>query len=98
MRTRDREWRWVQLAVLAGLCLAALGVARAPLGAQIPARADSAKAAFGALKGVVVAPDGKPVAGVDVVVLTTALRVRSRGDGSFLVSGIPPGDYEVLFR
>ena len=98
MRAHGREWRWVKLAVVAGLFLAALVVARAPLGAQVPVRADSAKGAFGALKGVVVAPDGKPVAGVDVVMLSTALRVRSRGDGSFLVGGIPPGDYEVLFR
>ncbi len=80
--------------VVAGVVLSA-GV----LGAQEKAKGDTAKAPmYGALKGVVNGPDGKPVSGVDVVVMSTALRVKSRGDGSFLLQGIPPGDYEVLFR
>ena len=58
----------------------------------------TAAAQFGALKGVVVRPDGRPVPGADVVVMGTAMRVKSRADGSFLLQGIPPGDYEILFR
>jgi hypothetical protein len=94
MRAISRMTRAVRLAMW--LVVGAI-VGAGALGAQ--EKADSSKAsAFGALKGVVQGPDGKAVSGVDVVVNGTALRVKSRGDGSFLLQGIPPGDYEVLFR
>jgi hypothetical protein len=52
----------------------------------------------GAVKGTVVTLEGRPVEGADVVVGGTAIRVKTRADGSFLLPGIPPGDYEILFR
>ena len=94
MRAIVRMARAVRLAMLV---VVGASIDAGGLGAQ--QKADTGKAApFGALKGVVQGPDGKAVSGVDVVLMGTALRVKSRGDGSFLVQGIPPGDYEVLFR
>lgn len=52
----------------------------------------------GAVKGTVVTLEGRPVEGADVVVGGTAIRVKTRADGSFVLPGIPPGDYEILFR
>ena len=52
----------------------------------------------GALTGKITDPDGKPLAGVDIVAPGAAMRVRSRADGSFTLQGIPRGDYDILFR
>ena len=60
---------------------------------------DSAKGPMtGALVGKVTDQNGKPLAGADVVVQGTAMRVKSRNDGSFTLQGIPLGDYDILFR
>ena len=59
-------------------------------GAQLPTT--------GALTGKVVDQDGRPLPGVDIVVPSTAMRVRSRPDGSFTLHGIPAGDYDIMFR
>ncbi|MBI3790322.1 MAG: carboxypeptidase regulatory-like domain-containing protein [Gemmatimonadetes bacterium] len=94
MRTTDRGWgRMARVVALA----AWLGAMARAAEAQAGGAKDSVVAA-GAIKGLVVGADGKPIANVDVVVQPTAQRTRTKGDGTFLLSGIAPGDYEVLFR
>ena len=53
---------------------------------------------MGALAGKVTDQNGRALAGADIVVQGTALRVKSRNDGSFTLPGIPVGDYDILFR
>jgi hypothetical protein len=72
-----------------------------PSGTLAPptATADTVPAdTLGAIGGRVVAPDGTPVDGADVLIIGTARRARSGADGRFLVSGIPPGEVELLVR
>ena len=52
----------------------------------------------GSLTGTVADTGGRPLSAVDVVVVGTALRTRSRADGRFLLGGIPVGAYQVIFR
>ena len=99
MRAVNVDVRVVRLALVTALAMMIGAGALEAQDTTARAGADSARLPrTGALRGVVAGQDGSPLGGVDVVVMTTALRVRSRADGSFQVNGMPPGDYEVVFR
>ena len=80
---------------LACATLAALAAAAGSLRAQDTA---SRMVSTGSLGGTIADTGGAPLGAVDVVVIGTALRTRSRADGRFLLSGIPVGGYQVIFR
>jgi outer membrane cobalamin receptor len=69
------------------------------LAAPAPAPAQSSRAgASAAIRGVVLDPDQRPVAGAEVWLDTpagTARRTRSGPDGSFVLEALPPGAYVV---
>ncbi|MBI2796751.1 MAG: carboxypeptidase regulatory-like domain-containing protein [Gemmatimonadetes bacterium] len=93
---------------LIALILLALGATQAARAQDTTAKArdtttrvaaDTArKAASGALVGKITDQGGKPLGGADIVVQGTAMRVKSRNDGSFTLAGIPVGDWDILFR
>ncbi len=78
----------------AGAALALLALLALPRGAQ----AQDSVRVRGGLTGVVVDTAGRPVADVDVVVRETAIRARTRADGRFSLTGLPPDDYVLVFR
>ncbi|MBW3629820.1 MAG: carboxypeptidase-like regulatory domain-containing protein, partial [Gemmatimonadetes bacterium] len=103
--------RWTSVSVLSSLALVlaqASGEAqlresmfavqrgeRSP-GAELVARAARAQALNGTITGVVVdASSRRPVAGASVVVVGTALRAVTSGDGRFTISNVPDGTRTV---
>ena len=80
----------------------ALLTAHAPSQAQdtTRTRADTVRKGptTGVLAGSITDLNGRPLDGADIVIFGTAMRARSRVDGTFKLPLIPAGDYEVIFR
>lgn len=51
----------------------------------------------GVLQGVVHDPAGNPLAGIDVMLLGTSLRVVTDTDGRFVLTNVPPDTYRLFF-
>jgi hypothetical protein len=69
----------------------AAGIADAPasLAAQVPPAR---------LSGRVTTPDGRPAAGVQLIVLVLEIRTSTAADGTYEIREIPPGPQSVEFR
>jgi iron complex outermembrane receptor protein/hemoglobin/transferrin/lactoferrin receptor protein len=52
----------------------------------------------GALRGRVVSEANEPLAGANVLILDTGRGAGTDGEGRFVISGLPPGDYVVEAR
>lgn len=85
MVDRGKKWRVLCLAV-AGLLIGALP------------EPGAAQENFGTVVGTVQAGDtGFPLSGVQVQLLGTGLGVLTNDAGRFVISRVPPGDYELRF-
>ncbi|MEZ4365901.1 MAG: TonB-dependent receptor [Kofleriaceae bacterium] len=101
-QTTSHAPRTARARLMARLTAAALGAAVGVVGAGLtaePARAQSSTT--GAVKGQVKDQDGAPLAGVVVTAASPSLQgtqsAFTEDNGTYLLTGLPPGDYVISF-
>jgi TonB-linked SusC/RagA family outer membrane protein len=82
--------RWATAAVVLFTAVSVLPLTTTSLGAQAPAP----QQAQGRITGIVRGAEGAPLAGAQIVVLSTAHRATARADGAFTLP-VPPGTYQL---